>query len=269
MLSQFSRQFFLWVIFQIAQPVSSFQCYVCAPDEGKPEDMYTLRKSFPSHQLQPCSKYNKGNKHQYLLDCPTESNGCLTKFEASGSVMRSCAPIAIEDCKEANGINYCYCKAEGCNTPERKLSDPHKPGLGHSQAAARISSDQSFGRYFDDDEDLSEGSGQWGEFYYDDYNYIGIGSTEDSDYRPHDRDTDDTEYGEGAHDDSDMTEPPPYLDLEEPRPTHKYDRSKVPGSSSSSSTTERAKPSSGARPLLCPVWSLLMLILMSESLART
>ena len=70
--------------------------------------------------------------------------------------MRSCAPIAIEDCKEANGINYCYCKKEGCNTPERKLSDPHKPGLGHSQAAARVSPDQSFGRYFDDDEDLSE-----------------------------------------------------------------------------------------------------------------
>ena len=69
--------------------------------------------------------------------------------------MRSCAPIAIDDCKEANGINYCYCKKEGCNTPERKLSDPHKPGLGHSQAAARISTDQSFGRYFDDDEDLS------------------------------------------------------------------------------------------------------------------
>ena len=184
--------------------------------------------------------------------------------------MRSCAPIAIEDCKEANGINYCYCKKEGCNTPERKLSDPHKPGLGHSQAAARISPDQSFGRYFDDDEDLGEGSGQWGEFYYDDYNYnIGIGSSEDSDYRPHDRDTDDTEYGEGAHDDSDLTEPPPYLDLEEPRPTHKYDRSQVPASSGSGSSTDGAKPSSGASPLLSPVWSLLMLILMSEALART
>ena len=26
--------------------------------------------------------------------------------------MRTCAPIAIEDCKKANGINYCYCKKE-------------------------------------------------------------------------------------------------------------------------------------------------------------
>ena len=182
--------------------------------------------------------------------------------------MRSCAPIAIEDCKEANGINYCYCKKEGCNTPERKLSDPHKPGLGHSQAAARISSDQSFGRYFDD-EDLSEGSGQWGDFYYDDYNYLG--STDDSSVRPHDRDTDDTEYGEGAHDDSDLTEPPPYLDLEEPRPTHKYDRSKVPGSSNNDIAiiADRDKTSGGASPLLSPFWSLLMLILMSEALART
>ena len=96
--------------------------------------------------------------------------------------MRSCAPIAIEDCKEANGINYCYCKKEGCNTPERKLSDPHKPDLGKSQAAARVSQEhsQSFSRYFDD-EDLNEGSGEWGDFYYDDYNYIE--STADSDFR--------------------------------------------------------------------------------------
>ena len=75
-LHQLSRLTLLFV------SVSSFQCYVCAPDEGKPEDMYTLRKSFPSHQLQPCSKYKPSNKHQYLLDCPTTgSNGCLTKFE--------------------------------------------------------------------------------------------------------------------------------------------------------------------------------------------
>ena len=61
--------------------VWSFKCYVCAPDEGKPEDIYTLRKSFPAHHLQSCSKYNKSNKHLYLLDCPAGNTGCLTKFE--------------------------------------------------------------------------------------------------------------------------------------------------------------------------------------------
>jgi len=276
MVSQFSIFFSLWLIFQIARPVSSFQCYVCAPDEGKPEDIYTLRKSFPSHHLQPCSKYNKSNKHLYLLDCPTGNNGCLTKFEASGSVMRSCAPIAIEDCKEANGINYCYCKKEGCNTPDRKLSEPqkpHKPDLGKSQAAARVSQDhgQSFSRYFDD-EDIDEGSGEWGDFYYDDYNYIG--GNADSEFRHsaggggHHLDTDDTEYGDGAHDDSDMTEPPPYLDLEESKPTHKYDRPKVTESSSSditiiddTVTDDRARPSSSGRETFSPVLALLILLM--------
>ena len=62
--------------------MSSFKCYVCAPDEGKPEDMYTLRKSFPTHDIQSCSAYSKSQRHLYLLECPHGgSNGCLTKFE--------------------------------------------------------------------------------------------------------------------------------------------------------------------------------------------
>ena len=61
---------------------------------------------------------------------------CITyplMFSENGSIMRTCAPIAIEDCKKANGINYCYCKKEGCNTPERRLSDPERTGK-HIQA---------------------------------------------------------------------------------------------------------------------------------------
>ena len=62
--------------------MSSFKCYVCAPEEGKPEDMYTLRKSFPTHDIQSCSAYAKSRRHLYLLECPHGgSNGCLTKFE--------------------------------------------------------------------------------------------------------------------------------------------------------------------------------------------
>ena len=61
--------------------VTSFKCYVCSPDSGRPEDMYTLRKSFPTHAIQPCSAYSRHNKHQYLLECPHGgNNGCLTKF---------------------------------------------------------------------------------------------------------------------------------------------------------------------------------------------
>ena len=190
--------------------------------------------------------------------------------------MRSCAPIAIEDCKEANGVTYCYCNAEGCNTPDRKLSNPHKPELGQAQAAARVSSDQTFNRYYDD-EDLEEGSGQWGDFYYDDYNYIETNGHHGGAHTSGGHDIDDTEYGDGAHDDSDMTEPPPYL-VEEPQPTHpKFDRPKVPESSSDSSDftiiddtagEDRAKPSSAGRYLSSLPLLLLMFILMSEALVR-
>jgi len=215
-----------FILLQTICTVTSFKCYVCSPDEGKPEDMYTLRKSFPHHKIEPCSKYNSNNKDKYLLECPHGGgSGCLTKFEANGSVMRNCAPIAIEDCKEANGVNYCYCKTQGCNTPERRLTDSpghgHHSSIGHSQAAARTAvSDKSFTHYFDEEEGSGAG---WGDFYYDDYNY----QTSREEYYPA-ADVDDTEHDgyDGAHDNSDITEPPPFIDLEDPDQghRHKYDR---------------------------------------------
>jgi len=231
---------------------SSHKCYVCGPDGGKPEDLYQLKKSFPTVSVQACSKYKQSNKDQYLLDCPPGlSNGCLTKFEENGSIMRTCAPIAIEDCKKANGINYCYCKKEGCNTPERRLSDPERTGkqaggpekkfLDHSEAGHVAPSITKFSDLHLDDEDMSEGSGGWGDFYYDDYNYGNYDQEEytdiDGDHRDssatsgswNDPYTDDTEVEEGAHDYSDVTDPPPFLDLEEPKkgPKHKFDRDRI------------------------------------------
>ena len=77
-----TRQQFDQSITHFSISVSSFKCYVCAPDEGKPEDMYTLRKSFPTHDIQSCSAFTKSKRHLYLLECPHGgSNGCLTKFE--------------------------------------------------------------------------------------------------------------------------------------------------------------------------------------------
>ena len=46
-----------------------------------------------------------------------------------GSILRTCAPIAIDDCEVANGVTYCYCKNELCNKPGRRLPDPN-PGSG-------------------------------------------------------------------------------------------------------------------------------------------
>ena len=61
--------------------VSSFKCYVCAPDKGKPEDIYTLKKSFPDHSVQYCSTYTADSINKFLLECPSGGSGCLTKFE--------------------------------------------------------------------------------------------------------------------------------------------------------------------------------------------
>jgi len=250
----------LKVILLIGQTAIFFQsgwshkCFVCGPEGGKPEDLYQLKKSFPNMVVPSCSKYKQSNKDQYLIDCPPGlSNGCLTKFEENGSIMRTCAPIAIEDCKKANGINYCYCKKEGCNTPERRLSDPERTGkqaggaekkfLDHSEAGHVPPSVSRFSDLHLDDEDLTEGSGEWGDFYYDDYNYGNYGQ---EDYGDMDADQyesvtshaglygsypDDTEPDDGREDYADVTNPPPFLDLEggAKGPKHKFDRNGVRG----------------------------------------
>ena len=203
--------------------------------------------------------------------------------------MRTCAPIAFDDCRKANGINYCYCKKEGCNTPERRLQSPEQPqeaasSLGQSQAAARVAvSDKSFTRFFDDEDMGHEGSGDWGDFYYDDYNYGYYPSQE----------FDDSEPGLGGRDDEDITEPPPFLDLETPvqeheaTHRHKFDRGqdrgrpqRPPGHADATDITivddtESSRPpkTTGGSSGLVTSWSLLvtpllMAVFLSELLVR-
>lgn len=44
------------------------------------------------------------------------------------SVMRTCAPIAINDCKTANSVQYCYCKDSACNSPDPLLAPVGQQG---------------------------------------------------------------------------------------------------------------------------------------------
>ena len=144
--------------------------------------------------------------------------------------MRTCAPIGIDDCKAANGVNYCYCSGEGCNTPERRLppadgwSPAHQPRQGHeidfTRSGGGVPRIQDVGgggsavsqAYLDDDDDDSELEGSadedWG-FYYDsyydtafDHRQAGGGGWND------------TEPGFGDPYDYDMTELPPYMEKE-------------------------------------------------------
>ena len=148
-----------------------------------------------------------------------------------GSVLRTCAPIGIDDCKKANAVNYCYCSKEGCNTPDRRLAEPVDASQSHRGHALDFT---ATGRQKTpvDDED-GEGSGgsedDWGSFYYDSYYDTAAGL---------DRNLGgpgvDTEPGFGP-DYADMTEPPTFIEEELQEeydriaklPTHKYDRQPV------------------------------------------
>lgn len=288
------------------------QCYVCSPDDGKAEDLAQLSKFFPDTQVPSCSQYRPHLAPHYLLDCPpATAQGCLTKFEGS-SVMRTCAPVAIDDCKTANSVQYCYCSTPGCNSPGGKLAGggqaQHKTGGGqaqprtgkHSQHQSREGSQpqpregsqhslhsgsverkalgrtqpghssQAFtgkfaGPHFSDDEDVEEGSADWGEFYYDEYNY----SDELDAVR-----LDDTE---GGDDYEDVTNPPPFLDLgdggrrkEESWGGNKYEREEVVNDIELVEENDREagrygkgrrRPGSSAAPPCAP-WPLLGLLLL-------
>ena len=103
---------------------------------------------------------------------------------AEGSILRTCAPVGVDDCKEINGVTYCYCKNELCNSPSDVLSSP----AGHKAEV----------RYDNYD----------GDYPYDDYLYEeGSGNHTDDDDDSDDNDNDDDEEG--------ITEAtPPGLELE-------------------------------------------------------
>jgi len=196
------------------------KCFVCGPDSGKYEDDLELKRNFPDSKVPLCSTYGPKMRDAFIRDCPTNMKGCLTKIEAGGSIMRNCAKHGIDDCKEANGVTYCYCSSDKCNTPDRRLSDPspsHPSPRPHDDFAPHAQSQMSP----PDDEDNEEGSAGWASFYYDNY---------------YDEHYDLGEYPRGFHGDTvegddpgdyaDVTEPPPFIQNELERETHLINKEK-------------------------------------------
>lgn len=197
------------------------KCYVCGPDSGKYEDDLELKRNFPDSKIPLCSTYVPKMRDAFIRDCPTNMKGCLTKIEAGGSIMRNCAPIGIDDCKVANGVTYCYCSSDKCNTPDRRLSDPSPrqatppPSDDFKQPHAQSQMSPP------DDEDNEEGSAGWASFYYDNY---------------YDEQYDLGEYPRGYHDDTvdgddpgdyaDVTEPPHFIQEELDRETQMINKDK-------------------------------------------
>jgi len=219
----FYAQFIL--LLPLIHSVFGHKCYVCAPDHGKPEDLSQLKRAFPDVKIPLCSQYKSELQHQYLMECPPDSKGCLTKFEENGSIMRTCQKYGIEDCKVANSINYCYCSQEGCNTPDPELSssegwksDISLPRQGHE---IHFSAPSIQHPPMDDEDSLEEGSADedWGSFYYDSY-YDTTYDNKNNVWHNYDAGVDfgldDMEPGFGGEPDgmTDMTEPPPYIELE-------------------------------------------------------
>lgn len=150
--------------------VRGHKCFVCRRDGETPEDSLQMRRDFPNVKISLCSEYKQSLKESFLMECPANSGGCLTKFEDDGTVQRTCARIGIDDCKKANAVNYCYCSKEACNTPDRRLAEAGwaatEPRRGHDLKTT------AGGLPPVDDEDLAgEGSGEedWHGFYYDSY----------------------------------------------------------------------------------------------------
>ena len=57
--------------------VLSVSCSPLSPDKCEPENIFTLRKSFPTHNIKNSSAYSKSQRHLYL-ECPHGGiNGCL------------------------------------------------------------------------------------------------------------------------------------------------------------------------------------------------
>ncbi len=77
-------------------------CFVCKPDHAKYIETHELRHF---KNVRPCSDYRKNKRADFIKECPADTaNGCVTKFERNGSMLRTCARAAVDDCKEINGV---------------------------------------------------------------------------------------------------------------------------------------------------------------------
>lgn len=118
--------------------------------------------------------------------------------------MRTCARVAVDDCKEVYGVMYCYCRHNLCNSPDRKLADPPKTHH-HRQHPKDTSTPSDYDSSLFEGGEEEEGSGGGGDMY----NYDGESNHDLFDYG--DDDDDDSNY---RTDYSDGTEPPPAIKQE-------------------------------------------------------
>ena len=60
------------------------KCYVCKPNRLSAENRHELESTLGDRSIESlhnCKDYHRLRNHHYLIECPTGSSGCLTKFE--------------------------------------------------------------------------------------------------------------------------------------------------------------------------------------------
>ncbi|XP_075226291.1 uncharacterized protein LOC142327278 [Lycorma delicatula] len=124
--------FIVIILLSVTGSSVGHNCYICGAGGGQ------LESIFPDISFPMC------DVNQEIKQCPEEYKGCL--IETNGTrITKSCGYLAMNICKTANKVEYCYCQGELCNGHQR---------LPQTLPPSTISSHE------DDDEDLTEGSGR-------------------------------------------------------------------------------------------------------------
>lgn len=133
----FFYRLFVLLLFAIERSIA-LKCYSCG------DENIFLGQEYPSPS--PCDEMERSeNLDMFTIECPQEFLGCITQFKGK-EITRTCDTLAIDDCKTANGITYCYCSQDLCNGKQSRI-DAHK-----AYRDVLIN-------YPSDDEDYSEMSG--------------------------------------------------------------------------------------------------------------
>lgn len=131
------------------------QCYVCGEGSKDIFQHLTAGVEWDGNGQQPLesSTWNrcwdgesKWPSEGLVRECPEGYLGCLTQVSrgGGGDVMRTCDPLALNDCKTANGIQYCYCNEDLCNRHHQESDDEDYEdysGMGPDQDSNQRSDD--------------------------------------------------------------------------------------------------------------------------------
>ncbi|XP_050084258.1 uncharacterized protein LOC126570507 [Anopheles aquasalis] len=138
------------------------KCYVCGEGADAP---FKSLATVPTVEG-TCEGFRPEEK--YAFDCPPTYTSCLTQVDGDIE-MRTCGEnFAINDCKSANGINYCYCSTELCNRLTRqeiRRSITAAQAQGQQHLRNRLYGNQGHPDHHrqppnnSDDEDMAESSG--------------------------------------------------------------------------------------------------------------